>query len=60
MKEKISIKFEYCFKYPVYHVRRFEDITLEEAQIIETTLLSEIKSNKYEDWILSKERRRTV
>ena len=60
MKEKITIRFEYSFKYPVYQMRLFEDITAEEADIIENALLLEIKSNKYQDWIISRERRRTV
>lgn len=60
MKEKITIKFEYCFKYPVYQMRIFEDITLEDADVIESALLLEIKSNKYQDWIISRERRHTV
>ncbi len=60
MKEKITIKFEYCINYPVYKTRIFKDITLEDADVIESALLLEIESNMYQDWIISRERRRIV
>ena len=60
MKEKITIKFEYSIKYPVYKVRVFDCNSVNEAEAIESVLLSEIESNKYQDWIISRERRRTL